>query len=167
MHKRIPLLVLLSLICLPLRADASGKKEVKFSITFHSQTDGMDNPKMIFPQTVNGRNLFFRRVPEIGSKDIQSFAPFPADDGQYGLVLQLKPTAANRIFAVTTANQGQWLLALVNGRVADAVIVDKPINDGRLVIWKRVTLEDIALLDKELPRTGEAKPQKKKSFFSN
>ena len=121
------------------------------------ETEATDNPKMIFPQMTNGQQRFFRRMPEISIKDIVSFNPFPSDAGgdDYGIVFTLKPSAARRFSAVTNANQGRWLIAQLNGRVVDGVLIDKTVNDGNLVIWKGVTLADIATLDKSLPRTGE------------
>ena len=56
---------------------ASGKKENKASITFHMETEGTDNPKMIFPQMANGQNRYFRRTsgsqPE-GHDRVQPFS---------------------------------------------------------------------------------------------
>jgi len=143
---------------------ASGKKENKASITFHMETEGTDNPKMIFPQMANGQTRYFRRTSEINLKDVTAFSPFPADNGQgFGLVLKLKPTAVNRFAAITAASQGRWLISQVNGRAVDGVLIDKTVNDGFIVIWKGVGDADIAILDKELPRIGAA-PKKKNLF---
>jgi hypothetical protein len=144
---------------------AAGKKENKASVTFHMETEGTDNPKMIFPQMANGQTRYFRRTSEISLKDVISFTPFPADGGQsFGLVLKLKPNAVNRLAAITSANQGRWLISQVNGRAVDGVMIDKPVNDGFIVIWKGVTDADIAVLDKELPRVGQENLKKKKWF---
>jgi hypothetical protein len=129
-------------------------------LTFHLQAEEGDNPKMTFPQLTAGKQLVFRRLPEVGTRDIASFNAFPSRDGDgYGLLLQLKPGAVNRISAVTNMSQGRWLLAMVNGRTADAVLIDKPVNDGQLVIWKGVSEAEVAQLDQTLPRIGEAKPR--------
>jgi len=144
-------------------AFASGKKESKVSITFHMETEATDNPKMIFPQLANGQQRFFRRMPEIGTKDIVSFSPFPSEAGDdYGIAVKLKSNALNRLAAVTNANQGKWMISQVNGRVVDGFFIDKQIDDGVLVIWKGVTLADITLLDEELPRAGSEGKKKKK-----
>ncbi len=143
-------------------AFAGGKKENKASVTFHMQTEATDNPKMIFPQLANGQTRYFRRMPEISTKDIASFSPFPSEiGGDYGVALKLKGGAINRLAAITNANQGRWMLAQVNGRVVDGVLIDKQIEDGVLVIWKGVTLADITLLDEDLPRAGEEGKKKK------
>lgn len=143
-------------------AFASGKKENKASITFHMETESTDNPKMTFPQLANGQKRFFRRLPEVSTKDIESFSPFPSEfGGDYGIVLKLKRTATNRLAAITNANQGRWMIAQVNGHVVDGILIDKQIDDGVLVIWKGVSLTDIATLDETLPR-ADGKGKKKK-----
>lgn len=156
------LLIVLLLVWTP-ALHAAGKKEDKATVSFHIETEATDNPKMIFPQLVNGQTRYFRRVPEAILKDVHSFSPFASDlgGGDYGLLLTLKGHAAKRLSAITTVNQGRWMISQVNGRVVDGVLIDKPVNDGRLVIWKGVTLADIALLDEELPRTGQEGKNKK------
>lgn len=140
---------------------ASGKKETKASVSFHMETEGTDNPKMIFPQLANGQTRYFRRMPEFATKDVEAFSPFPSEvGGDYGIVLKLKGNGSNRLSAVTNANQGRWMISQVNGRVVDGIMVDKQIEDGMLVIWKGVTLADIAVLDEQLPRIGEEKKKK-------
>jgi hypothetical protein len=116
---------------------------------------------MIFPQVVGEQTRYFRRMPEIGMKDIVSFSPFPSDVGEgFGIVFRLKSNAVNRFAAITAANQGRWLISQVNGRAVDGVIIDKQVNDGFIVIWKGVTLADVELLDEELPRADEANKKK-------
>ena len=143
---------------------ASGKKEVKATVSFHLETEGTDNPKMIFPQLANGQTRYFRRLPEVSIKDMVSFNPFPSDLGgdDYGVAFRLKGNAANRWAALTNANQGRWVISHINGRVVDGVQIDKQVDDGMMVIWKGVTLVDIAALDLELPRMGMEGVKKKR-----
>ncbi len=153
--------VMMFVTALAPHALAGGKKEIKTSISFHLETDATDNPKMIFPQLTNGQTRYFRRLPEVTTKDVVSFSPFPSDVGDgYGVVFKLKPSATNRIAALTAANQGRWLISQVNGRVVDGVLIDKQIGDGFIVIWKGVTLEDVAVFDKSMPRMGAENKKK-------
>ena len=146
---------------LPLHAN--GKKGDPSGISFHLQGDTTDNPKMIFTQATNGKVLPYRRLPEIVTKDIASFSPFPSKDGDgYGIVLQLKPAVKNRWSAVTASSIDRWLVAMVNGRVVDAVLIDKQIDDGQIVIWKGIGEAEIAAFDEMVPRMGEEKPRGKK-----
>jgi hypothetical protein len=63
--------------------------------------------------------------------------------------------------ALSIANQGKYLLARSNGRVVDGVVIDKPVDDGYIVIWKGFTVDELKLFDKSLPRIG-AKAKGKK-----
>ncbi|WP_193210950.1 SecDF P1 head subdomain-containing protein [Luteolibacter marinus] len=159
----LPRLIAIALLtlCPGLTAHAGGKKGEKSGISFHIQTDQSENPKMIFPQLTNGQQVFYRRVPEISTKDIVAFNPFPSQDGEgYGVLLQLKNSAKNRLAAVTNANVNRWMIAMVNGRVVDAVIIDKQVDDGYLVIWKGIGAAEIDAFDAKVPRIGEKKPRR-------
>lgn len=159
MHFRIGALLLLSLLGSLATTQGAARKDDKASISFHLQAQGIDNPKMIFPLSVHGQELYFRRMPEFTTKDIVGFKSFPSDqdDLLYGLALRLKPHASRRLMGITNANQGKWLTALVNGRPVDTVLIDGQVNDGILVIWKNVTLADIATIENALPRPKKPK----------
>lgn len=119
-----------------------------------------DNPKMIFQQNTGGKMRAFSRVPDISTDDIDSFAPFPSDDGDYGLMFVLTKPAKRRIEATTRVATGRYIVAKLNGRIVDAVKIDQPVEDGRLVIWKGATLADIAVLEESYPRIGQKKKKK-------
>jgi len=145
---------------------AMGMAQTKASVSFHMETEASDNPKMIFSQLTNGKTHYFRRMPEITTKDVVSFNPFPSDAGgdDYGIVFRLNGNAAKRYAAITNANQGRWLASQINGRVVDGVLIDKQIDDGFLIVWKGVSLADVKLFDSFLPRCGQEgkKPKKPK-----
>lgn len=136
---------------------AAGKADNKASLSFHIETEATDNPKMIFPHALNnGQTRYFRRLPEISTKDVASYAPFPSDTGDgYGAVFRLRDSAGKRLSALTNINQGKWLVAQVNGRIVDAVLIDQPINDSILVVWRGITLADLTIFDKSTKRSGE------------
>ncbi|MEO5916987.1 MAG: hypothetical protein ABIS50_22350 [Luteolibacter sp.] len=162
MQSRIAALTMMVVLALAPAGFAGGKKEHKASITFHMETAATDNPKMTFTQMANGKMRTFLRSPEISINDVASFVPFPSDVGDgYGLVLTLKGGAVTRLAAITNNNAGSWMIVQVNGRVVDGVMIDKEVSDGRMVIWKGVTLADVTLLDSELPRTGQEGKKKK------
>jgi hypothetical protein len=164
MHCRFLTLLLVLSAALLSPAAAGGKPDKKASVSFHIQGDATENPRMIFAQEMNGKAMNFRRVPEVGTKDIASYTPFPsAGGGDFGAVFRLKRSAASRLSAISNASQGRWLAAMVNGRIVDGVILDKQIDDGVMVIWKGITLEDIAVLDETLTRTGAEGEKKKKN----
>lgn len=156
-HFRITWICLLFVALAP-DLHASGKAGEAATLSFHIETEQNENPKMIFQHQVNGQVRFFRRIPEIGTKDVVAFSPFPADGNEgYGILFQLKPNAARRLAAVTSANQGRYLAAQANGRIVDVVLIDQPVNDDKIVIWKGITEAEIKLYDEAAPRIGEQK----------
>jgi len=137
-------------------AMAGGKAGGDPAVSFHLETEASDNPRMIFSLDIAGKTRYFRRLPEINARDVAAFRPFPGDDGAntYGIIFQLKNPAARRLTNLTNANQGRMMLAMVNGRPVDAVMIDKPVDDGFIVIWKGVTDAEIQMYDKAAPRIG-------------
>ncbi len=132
-------------------------------VQFNLQGAESDGPKISVEQHVAGQRLFFRLSPEIATTDIESFRPFPADDGySYGIVLKLNATGTRRLAAVTNSNREQLFLARVNGRPLDVVKIDQTINDGILVIWQGVTTREIGMADQLMPRIGQSVTEWKK-----
>ncbi|HSP41797.1 MAG TPA: hypothetical protein VLO11_02900 [Luteolibacter sp.] len=158
---RFAVLLTLLAVMWPSAGMAMGNKDDKAAVSFHIETEGTDNPKMIFAQEMGGVTRYFRRIPEVSIKDMAVYTPFPNEAGDYGAVFRLKPRGANRLSALTAVNQGRYLLAMVNGRAADAVMVDAQIEDGVLVIWRGLNLADIESLDAALPRAGEEGKKKR------
>ena len=90
-------------------------------------------------------------------------SPFPSGTGEmYGALFKLSKAATGRLNSLSNANIGRFLVAQANGRVVDGVLIDKPVNDGFIVIWKGLTQEDIKLFDKVLPRIENEKDKKNK-----
>jgi hypothetical protein len=163
MHPRLAafLATLIAALIAPC-AFAGGKADNKASVSVHIETESTDNPKMIFQQDIGGSTRYFRRMPEISTKDIISFSPFPSEaDGGFGVVFKLKDNVAKRLSAITSASQGRWLVTMINGRAVDGVLIDKQIDDGIIVAWRGLTLADITILDESMPRIGQEGHKKK------
>lgn len=149
-------LILFALLIMPTVVFASGKKAPPASISFHMEGNAAEAPKFARKVKTLAGEKYFRKVPEISTKDIIAFSPFPADDNRtYGVVFRLSAQAARRLNSVTTMNQGKLLLALVNGQALGVVRIDKPVSDGMLVIWSGIAQQEIKLYDKVAPRIGE------------
>lgn len=137
-------------------AAAGSSKKPEAGVSFHLETTEGEDPKMVFQQVAAGKVRYFRRSAEIVTNDIVAYSPFPADDGlTYGAVCQINRGATGRLAAVSAANTGSWLVAMVNGRIVDAVVIDKKVEDGFIVIWKGITLPEVKAFDKLKPRIGE------------
>ena len=154
----IKAVTVLALVFLAGGVMAGGNKGKKVDISFHIETEAFDNPKMIFPHDVMGKQRFFRRIPEVSSNDYIAFTPFPADDqASYGAILQLKDNVGRRLAAVTQSSSGKWLVCEAFGRIVDSVLIEDAVEDAVLVIWKGLTLEEIQQMDESIPRIGEKK----------
>lgn len=153
--------LVLCALALAAHADAAGKNDKAPVVTFHVEGHETDNPKMIeVGQTKAGKKIF-RRVPDIATGDVQAFAPFPGASGAAGVMFQLKPRATRRLSAISASNIDKWILPRFNGREMEAMIIDKQIDDGLIVIWDGITPAEIALLDAKYPRIGRQKPSGK------
>lgn len=155
--------VFITFSCLTIPLHAGTNRKIKGRVSFHIQTDEHDNPKMIFQFPVGSKTYHFKKSPEFSTQDILSYEPRSTSTGDdSGLILTLKESSAKRLSFLSNIHQQKWLLSSVNGRIVDAVLIDKQIDDGMLVIWKGVSMDDIDLLDETLTRTGEVGKKKKK-----
>ena len=151
-------MVLVGMVVSVAVVEAGGDKGKGVRVSFHMETEATDNPKMIFPHEMFGKQRFFRRLPEVSLKDLVAFSPFPAEDqGSYGVMFQLKEPARRRLAAITAVSIGKWMVCQGFGRIVDGVMVDGPVDDGAIVIWAGLSLEEIKELDKVMPRIGEKK----------
>ncbi len=156
-------LMVLSFLAGAAVCSAGGKAGEKGIVTFHLETAGAGNPKMVFDMKDGDKVRYYHRSPSISMKDITGFAPFPSGEGNmFGAVFKLNKTATGRLNALSNANIGKYLVAQANGRIVDGVLIDKPVDDGFVVIWKGLSQEDIKLFDNALPRVNEDKDAKKK-----
>jgi len=150
----ISLLLLLAFISTP--AFAKGKKPKKITVSFHVEGQQTDNPKMVFPAQAPGSLKYFQRVPAVRTDEILSFTPFPDEDGSFGATFTYNSVGKNRLSAVTNQNRGKWMIAVVDGRPCNVVMINDTVKDGVLVIWKGMKHSEIARLDQMIPRTGES-----------
>ena len=152
---------------IPATALAGGKKPPPVSVTFHLQADQGEGKKLVFPFTTAGKEIYYRRSAEFTEKDVMAYQSFPADDKtSYGLILQLNKVGKTRLASMSAANPGKFLLVMVNGTVRDAVLIDKAVTDGLLVIWQRIGLAEVRAADGLMPRIGE-NPKEWKARIKN
>ena len=134
---------------------AFGKKPPRNRLTFHMQGQASDGPKMVFPLPMDDRRLFFKKSPLTFTKEIVAFLPFFAEDGTAGATFQFRPETARRIAAITNQNRQKWLVAMLNGRPVDAVFIEEPVTDGKLVIWQGMKQAEIISFDYIIPHIDE------------
>ena len=143
-------LILLAACLLPQTAPAAGSKKGKAQISFHLQAERGDAPKMVYPLMIGGKQMPFKRMPEIQTNDIAGFKAFPSKkmEGVYDIVVQLKPNAAKRLQMITNANRGRHMAGQLNGRAGEGMMINDTVKDGKLVIWGVANAEDLKTLAK-------------------
>jgi hypothetical protein len=170
-------LTLLCLFCLlgaQAQAGSSNKKKKEdiFAIRVYGEGSAEDGEKFIVPMVLlDGRKAYLSIMPLLSEHDIKAVYPFRAADGSGGAYLRLDGHGANLLTEYSTEHMGrkQVLVVMVNGRQVVDLLVDKPVNDGVLVIPYGLTMSEEAHLVNLYPIIGhekDPKQKKKKQPFS-
>lgn len=125
----------------------------KYQVSIHLQGSPTDLPKEIIKFPFQGDQLIFKKVPEFTQRAIAAFEPFAAEAGAgNGMLLKLDAHGKNQLETATRLHQGELMLAVVNGVPVDIIQIDTPISDGSYTIWRGLSDETVAQMDKRLPR---------------
>ncbi|MEZ0275516.1 MAG: hypothetical protein ACAH88_11485 [Roseimicrobium sp.] len=134
-------------------------KKPKFTITIHAQAEEMDVPKTMFPVNIGTRRVMFKLLPEISQENVVAFHPFPSDTGNgMGVVLQLEVRGRGSLEIATRTREGEYLIAMVNGKPVDYSRITRPVSDGMITIWQGFPPEVIAEMDKHIRRIKPGGP---------
>ena len=138
---------------------ASGKKRPPISITFHFEAHGLDGKKMSIPVKTQLGRKFIQRSPSISTKDVVAYHAFvsPHPNGEYGVALRLTKVAAQRLRLLSSQRKGQYIIANVNGKVADMLLIDRVVDGRVITIWRGVDPKFLTAVNPILPRIGESK----------
>jgi hypothetical protein len=151
MKRLLPVLLLLA------SCATTDEKKPDYTITFHAQATDMDPPKTMFPFDLNGKRMFFKVVPEFSQQNIIAFHPFPGTEGgDSGAVLQLDFRGKSQLEIITRTRRDEYLLAMVNARPVDYVVLDQPVLDGVLTLWHGLPDEVIKKMDKKIQRMNKS-----------
>lgn len=147
-----PLAAILTLVFLPtfgLPVQAGDGKQ-KHTIAFHEEGNEADGERKVFPYPVAGQEKFFKMTPTITHVDFDGFVPFRAEGGGFGAAFVLNRHGSLKLNQITTARQGSHLIASVDMKPVDVMLMDKPLKDGIIVLWKGLGPEHIQYLEKGL-----------------
>lgn len=159
---------LLLLAALPLAA-AEQKPAAPVTVRIHAEGRPSDGANFGTEITLINppKKITISKVPVTSEKDFVAFFPFPAADGSLGAYFKLDAHGTNKLESHSTEFRDTLVVALVNGRVASAMTVDKKITDGILLIPSGFQPEEIVRLQSTLPTIGKEKEfatQKKKAL---
>ena len=133
---------------------AAGSKVKGFVVTFHLEGQAEDSAKFVTPVKLGSehRQYYFKKVPEFNDKDISWFYPFISQDGaSFGAAFRLNAKATQELTNLTIANQGRLMGTRVLDAPLRAVIIDRPIDDGVLVIWDGLSQNHLKLINSKIP----------------
>jgi len=129
----------------------AGDGRPEHTVSFHIEGNEQDGPSRVFLEMILGEEKFFNRIPEITHEQFVSYYPFEARDGTtFGAAIYLDERGRNRLVQLSTAHQDTYLMTVTNGLATHYVKIDRPINDGIIVIWRGLTPEIIEWFDKKL-----------------
>lgn len=150
--QRLPRAILM--LALPsLLASCDVLRENKLLITTHVQTEQLEHPSEVMRLPIGGQQMTFKKSPEFSQRSISAFEPFPAENNDgYGVVLQLDTKGRNALDLASREYHGMAFLTMIHGMPLDMVEIDKPITDGRFIIWRGLSKQTIDEMDKFYPR---------------
>jgi len=156
------LIILLTLLATIVWCPAAGKQYKLYLVTFHLEGESTDNPKMITPVKLGQehRQYYFSKIPTFTDKDIAWFYPFSAADGvSFGAAFRMKEHSATELKGITLTNQGKLLGLRCSDAPLQAVLIDKPIDDGVVVIWSGLQQRHLQEFRKRFPHVDDYKPK--------
>lgn len=160
----------LPLLLIPfLSASAGEQKSSPLTVRLHAEGSPSDGETFgtKIQLTNPAREITIGKVPIVTERDFVAFFPFPASDGSFGAYFRLDANGTNKLESHTTEFRDKMVVALIDGRVASAMLVDKKITDGLMIVPNGFAPREIALLQTKYPIIGKEKEfstQKKKAL---
>lgn len=147
-------LALIAALAIPPAADAGGRKSKVHLVSIHIEAEQTDSPKFVTPVKLGSehRQYFFKNIPVFTDSDIAWFYPFSAEDGvSYGAAFKLKEHAAVNLKGITLTNQGKLLGLRCADAPLKAVLIDRPLDDGIVVMWSGLQQRHLQQFQKRFP----------------
>ncbi|GAB4182634.1 MAG: hypothetical protein Fur0032_23670 [Terrimicrobiaceae bacterium] len=166
------MVVLGSLLAGPIaRAGAQKPAAPVLTVRFHSEGLEREGPSFVVPVdlSVPPKRIFIRKVPIVSEKNFAKIFPFSGDDGTLGCTFVLDADGRAKVEEYTARERDLITVALIDGRVAAAMRVDRKITDGIITVPKGFTPHEILLLQARHPTVGKEKEfekQKKEAMAS-
>jgi hypothetical protein len=157
MQLRYLLLPVLAVLCL-----GAAKKKDAVTVRFHLQASEQDGAPFVMKLPGGGATgpAYIKKVPEISEHDIAEVYPFPADDGTLGCAFRLTEHGKIVLDSMSVEQRGKALVSIVNLRVVSAVMIDRRVSDGVIMISRGLTEEEVRKITKKYKVIGEAKKRR-------
>ncbi len=109
------------------------------------------------PSSTRQNRSVIRNVPIVTERDIVAFYPFHGADGTFGCYFKLDANGTNKLLQHTVEYRDTLVVAIVNGRVACAMMVGQKITDGIMPFPSGFLSREIVELQARYPIIGKRK----------
>lgn len=138
------------------------------TVRIHSEATEHEGSQFVTQIELNNskKKTYIRKVPVVTEREILAFYPLQMPDGSLGAYLLLDADGRNKLEQHTGSSRDTMVVALINGRVANSMRVDKKVTDGILYIPGGFLPEELVQLQAKYPTLGKEKEfdeQKKKA----
>jgi hypothetical protein len=159
----IPFLAVFALLS-PGPSARAGDGKQKHTIAFHAEGNPADGEKRVFNHPVAGEMKTFQMTPTITQMDFAGFVPFRAEDGSFAAAFILDKHGALKLNQITAGRKSTHMVATVDMKPVDVMVIDREVKDGIIVLWKGLGATQIEYLEKELKvpvirEPGDMKPK--------
>jgi hypothetical protein len=153
------MLRLLPIFLLPLLALGAEQKPPAVSIRLHAEGNPREGEPFVVPVTLINppKKTVVRKVPLVTERDVVAFYPFAAADGTFGCYFKLDASGTNKLLQHTIEYRDTLVVAMVNGRVACAMMVGQKISDGIMPFSSGLLPREIIELQARYPIIGKEK----------
>jgi len=139
------------LLCLLWAPIAGFAKQRHCTFRVHAQANPRDTE--VFATSVRaqvfGKEVAIEKMPWISERDVMAFAAYPAQDGTYGVLIQLDDHGRTVLDTLSIEHRGSFLFVFINGRFITELQIDKRVSDGKIYIPSGLTTADIDLMKKD------------------
>jgi hypothetical protein len=160
----------LPILLVPMLAFGAERKPPTLSIRLHAEGNPREGEPFVVPVTLINppKQTVIRKVPIVTERDVVAFYPFAAADGTFGCYFKLDANGTNKLLQHTIEYRDTLVVAMVNGRVASAMMVGQKITDGIMPFPSGLLPREIVELQARYPIIGKEKefPEQKKKALT-
>lgn len=130
-------------------------------VRFHVVASEQDREPFIMAARMSesSESINLLKMPVVTEHDISAFHPYPLPNGTYGATFVLEHHGTKVLENASRSHRGGTMVAVVNGRAVAAMRIDRPVNDGLIVIPHGLTVPEVKLLGERFSLVGESSDQ--------
>ncbi len=129
--------------------------------TLRLHTEASANDSDVFAtqlrSNATGKPVVIQKAAAISEADVIGFKPYPANDGTFGVLLQLDDHGRLALDQLSIERRGSSLFAFVNGRLVTELQIDRRVSDGKIYIPSGVTAAEVDAMRRDWRLIGSKK----------